>query len=103
MLNYKELLAQREVLDRQIEEARQAEVATAISQVRQLIVEFNLSAIDCGFATDASNKLAPKKTKAVVVPKYRSPDGKTWTGRGKPPKWLVEFQTQGRSREDFRI
>lgn len=103
MLNYKELLAQRDVLDRQIEEARQTEVAAAITQVQQLIVEFNLSATDCGFAADVSNKIAFKKAKAVVAPKYRSPEGKTWTGRGKPPKWVAQHETQGRSREDFRI
>lgn len=103
MTNYKDLLVQREVLDRKIEEARQTEMAAAVAQVKQLIDEFSLSAADCGFFADEGNKLAPKKIKAMVAPKYRSPDGQTWTGRGKPPKWLAEFEVQGRSREDFRI
>jgi DNA-binding protein H-NS len=103
MSNYKELLAQREVLDRKIEEARQVELASAIGKVRQLIAEFLLSAADCGFHGEVGNKLALKKTRTVVAPKYRSPDGKTWTGRGKAPKWLAEFEAQGRTREDFKI
>jgi DNA-binding protein H-NS len=103
MSNYKELLAQREELDRKIEEARQTEVAAAIAQVRQLVAQFGLSAVDCGFSAGAGNKLASNKAKVVVAPKYRSSDGKAWTGRGKPPKWLAEYEAQGRSREDFRI
>jgi len=31
----------------------------------------------------------PKKT---VEPKYRGPNGETWSGRGSTPKWLRELQ-----------
>jgi DNA-binding protein H-NS len=37
--------------------------------------------------------------KRSVVPKFRDLEtGKTWTGRGMTPKWLV-----GKNRDDFRI
>ncbi|WP_423599971.1 H-NS family nucleoid-associated regulatory protein [Roseateles sp. MS654] len=26
----------------------------------------------------------------------------TWSGRGRAPKWLVDLETQGRGREEFR-
>ena len=39
MASYKELVAQREALDKQIEETRQAESKAAIAQVRQLIAD----------------------------------------------------------------
>jgi len=35
--------------------------------------------------------------------KYRSPNGDTWSGRGKPPKWLQTLETEGRKREEFRV
>ena len=44
MANYKELLAQREALDKQIEELRQVELRSAIDQARQLIAEWRLTA-----------------------------------------------------------
>ncbi|HMW80121.1 MAG TPA: H-NS family nucleoid-associated regulatory protein, partial [Accumulibacter sp.] len=46
---YRELLAQREALDRKIEEARREEVSSAVAKVKQLIAEYDLTAADCGF------------------------------------------------------
>ena len=47
---------------------------------------------------------APRKRgRGVVAPQYRSPDGADWSGRGKPPRWLVEQERQGRNRDEFRI
>lgn len=103
MANYKELLLQRETLDRQIEEARKTEIAAAIAQVRQLVAEFSLSAADCGFRGAAGEKSSSTKAKSVVAPKFRSPDGQTWTGRGKAPKWLSELEAKGRRREEFKL
>ena len=39
-----------------------------------------------------------------VPPKYRHPDtGKTWTGRGRKPKWVQEWMDSGRDIEELRI
>jgi DNA-binding protein H-NS len=38
-----------------------------------------------------------------VPPKYRSPSGETWAGRGRRPKWLVAAMKKGRKVEDFLI
>ena len=38
-----------------------------------------------------------------VPPKYRSPSGETWAGRGAKPKWLVAAIKGGRKLEDFLI
>jgi DNA-binding protein H-NS len=38
-----------------------------------------------------------------VPPKYRSPDGETWAGRGAKPKWLVEALKKGKRMDDFLI
>ena len=37
-------------------------------------------------------------------PKFRDPvTGNTWAGVGRAPKWIVEAEAAGKSREDFRI
>jgi DNA-binding protein H-NS len=47
----------------------------------------------------ASSSLKGRK----VPPKYRSPKGETWAGRGARPKWLVAAMKKGRKMEDFLI
>jgi len=38
-----------------------------------------------------------------VPPKYRSPSGETWAGRGAKPRWLVDAIKRGKKLEDFLI
>ena len=42
-----------------------------------------------------------KETK--VAPKFRSPKGETWAGRGAKPRWLVAAIKEGKKLEDFAI
>jgi len=42
--------------------------------------------------------------KKPIPPKYRHPQtGNTWTGRGKPPRWLSDAEAAGTSRQTFLI
>lgn len=59
-------------------------------------------------AKKAARKTAakgPKSGKGIVPPKYRNPANpdETWTGRGKPPRWMAEYLAQGKQKEDFLI
>ncbi|MBS0294015.1 MAG: H-NS histone family protein [Proteobacteria bacterium] len=95
--SYKELLKQREALEQQIAEAKSREMAVAVSQVRELIAAFGLTQQDV-FPVGRSAR-AGGATGVKVAPKYRDPaTGQTWTGRGKPPKWI-----QNLDREKFAI
>jgi DNA-binding protein H-NS len=38
-----------------------------------------------------------------VPPKYRSPSGETWAGRGAKPKWMAEALKKGKKMESFLI
>ena len=38
-----------------------------------------------------------------VKPKYRSPDGDTWSGRGLPPRWMAVALKAGKAKDDFLI
>ncbi|VCU72548.1 H-NS histone family protein [Pigmentiphaga humi] len=49
-------------------------------------------------------KPAAKAPARQVAPKYRHPEtGETWTGRGKPPRWLVAAEGAGATRDQFLI
>ena len=95
MSQYAELKAQIAKLQAQADDARRAELATVIADIRQKIAEFGLSATDLGFPQGARRGRPPKKT--PLPPKYRDPkSGATWSGRGKPPKWIA-----GKNRDRF--
>ena len=50
-------------------------------------------------ALNGAKSLKGKK----VPPKYRSPSGETWAGRGQRPKWLVAAMKKGKKIESFLI
>ncbi|KGG84421.1 histone [Comamonas thiooxydans] len=92
MATYKELLEQRAQLEKQISDARKAEVGDAVAKIRALMKDFDLSISDI-----APSRAADKREK--VEPKFRDPTtGATWTGRGKPPAWIKD-----KNRDDFAI
>lgn len=91
MSEYKNLLAQKATLDAQIEAAQAEAKAKAVTETRALIQEHGLTAADVFPQGKAKG--------SVGAPKYRDPTtGATWTGRGKPPKWIV-----GQERSAFVI
>lgn len=51
----------------------------------------------------AQSKRASSAKGRTVAPKYRGPNGETWTGRGVTPRWMAALIAQGRSKEEFTI
>ncbi len=55
-------------------------------------------------ASKGGGKRAPSKSAGTVVaPKYRGPNGETWTGRGLMPRWLSALVASGKTKEQFAI
>ena len=100
---YQELCAEIETLKQRAEVARAKEISSAVAEVRRIIKDYGLTANDCGFSA-AKSVSASKKAKTVPV-KYRHPGNGalTWTGRGKPPKWLAEMEAKGHKRTEFLV
>lgn len=93
----KELLQQREALEKAIADARQNEISVAVSKVRELIAEYGLTVQDV--FPGRAGRAAGQKSTSKVAAKYRDPaTGQTWTGRGKAPKWI-----DGKDRNQFLI
>ena len=94
---YKELLQQREALESAIAQARQNEISSAVSKVRELAAEYGLTVQD--IFPGRGGKTGADKSASKVAAKYRDPaTGQTWTGRGKAPKWI-----DGKDRTPFVI
>ena len=95
MATLQELIAQKEALEKLIQDTRQTELAEAISQVKTLIATFGLTQEDIFGASRGAKKVKAEGSK--VAAKYRDPvTGKEWSGRGLAPKWL-----QGREKSEF--
>lgn len=99
MATYRELLAQRDALNKEIEAAHQIEVIEAIKQVKALIEDFGLTAAQCGFSV-AEQSAPTQPTKPVAV-YYRTPDGTEWSGRGRTPVAIQKLVDAGNKLEDF--
>jgi DNA-binding protein H-NS len=95
MATLQELLRQQQMLAQQIEDARRSEFAEILASIRAQVKQHNLSVSDI-FPSGGRRRGRPL---GKVAPKYRDPaSGKTWTGRGKAPKWI-----EGRDRAQFAI
>jgi len=95
MMNLKELMAQRTALDEQINTLQKEAKAQAVTNVKSLVAEFNLT-IDDIFG---GGRKASVGSGIKVAAKYRNPEtGEVWTGRGRAPKWI-----DGKERGQFLI
>ncbi len=59
-----------------------------------------------GRVAATGKKPAPRRSKAAgttVAPKYRGPNGETWSGRGLMPRWLAALVAEGRAKEEFAV
>ena len=101
MASLRELLAQKEALDREIESTRKQARAEAVAKIRALMSEYDLTSTD--LSTKPTGKIGPR-TGAKVAIKYRnSATGDTWSGRGLQPKWLKAALSSGRNIGDFAV
>lgn len=92
-------------LRKKLDEKRKAERTQAISAARDLIKIHGLTGLELGFTGKTSTKRASSDDKRITVaPKYKDPSSsKTWTGRGKTPRWLVTYLSSGKSKQDYLI
>jgi len=99
-----ELMAQREALERQIEQTKTQERGEAIEKVKAMMAEYGLTVADLGSRAPASKPKKGKSAGKKVAAKYRNPStGETWSGRGLQPRWLKAALASGRKVADFAV
>jgi DNA-binding protein H-NS len=69
---------------------------------RRAELEKELAALD-GQAKGKALRIGSSLKGTKVPPKYRSPSGETWAGRGVKPRWMVEALKKGKKMESFLI
>ncbi|GAB2750678.1 H-NS histone family protein [Melaminivora jejuensis] len=91
---YRELLEERKALDEKLAVMRREATQSAVRQVREIIETYDLTEADV-FGRGAARGIAEPSEKRPVAPKYRDPvTGQTWTGRGKPPRWIAGVENR---------
>jgi DNA-binding protein H-NS len=93
MPTYQEYQKQIAELGKLAEQARQQEILEARKKIQALLNEYGLT------SADLEEVKKPVKKQGGVEAKYRDTEtGKTWSGRGRAPRWL-----DGKNREDYLI
>lgn len=91
--SYKDYQKEIADLQKKAEDARRAELAGAITQIKLLMKEFNISIKDLKLK-DGKVSRAPGK---ALPAKYRDPvSGDTWTGRGRSPAWVAKAKAENK-------
>lgn len=104
MSKLKEIQDQIKELQRQEAEEINRQKDSVITDIKEKIKLYKISAEDLGYLDPASLINTKSANKKPVKPKYQSPDGKdTWSGRGPRPKWFKELLEQGHSKENLLI
>ena len=76
-------------------------LSTKVSELRKDLARLTGSNFKNG-ERHQQRKRGPKKG-VKVAPKYRSPKGELWSGRGLTPRWLVAEMKKGKKLESFAI
>jgi DNA-binding protein H-NS len=81
--------------DRRDREAK----ALAMSQIKAIAVKAGITVSLADKNLEPQKKGAKLGAKAKV--KYRSATGEEWSGRGKKPKWIIDYIASGQKLEDL--
>jgi DNA-binding protein H-NS len=97
------LRAEIAVLEAQAEQVRKRELSEVVAQIKTQMAMYGVTPADLGFRGAATGSKPTSRVLAAreaAPPKYQDPKtGRTWTGHGKPPNWIVG----SKSRDSFLI
>ena len=101
---YADIQKEIESLQKAADTLRQKEVAGVIQRIKAAIATYELTAQDLGFGRKTGGRPAhtapaPKRGKAGV---YRDASGKTWSGRGRRPGWIIAALAAGKTLDELR-
>lgn len=103
-----------ERLQKQAAALEQKQRVPVINEIIRTMREYDITPDDIAAAfgrktgkaarTPGKSAAAARTVRNPVPPKYRNPEtGATWSGRGKPPRWVSEAEAAGKSRDEFLI
>ncbi len=91
-----ELQAQMASIQKQINEQKAAGKREALADILSKMNEFGIT------IHEIQRRIVPVKAKAAKTVKYRLED-KTWSGKGKKPKWVKNIEERGGRLDDYLV
>ncbi|MBF0604994.1 MAG: H-NS histone family protein [Nitrospirae bacterium] len=91
-------------IDSLIKKKRREKSKQIRSQMNELARVAGYESIE-EFVENQTGRMTRSDKGLKLPPKYRNPQDhdQTWSGKGPTPKWLREYENNGRNREDLRI
>ncbi|MGE3923118.1 MAG: H-NS family nucleoid-associated regulatory protein [Lautropia sp.] len=86
---------------------RAREIRPEIARIRKVIAKYGLTPADLfgetgGRRAEKAASPRPSRARVGAEVKYRDPDGNTWSGRGRPPRWVVAARAAGKL-DDYAV
>ncbi|MFC5512796.1 H-NS family nucleoid-associated regulatory protein [Massilia jejuensis] len=99
--NLSELKGLQVEIEKEIKNRQQQEVTKAREQILAIAQGLGVSVEELLTNNGGKSKGTGKKVEA----QYRNPadNAKTWTGRGRQPRWIADGLAGGKTLDDFRI
>lgn len=93
--SYAELAAQIETLKIAAQEAKKREASDVIAEMKAKIELFGLTQKDLFGTQEKTKKAISPKVAVTKGVTYRHPDGRTWSGHGRRPQWIIDAAPSG--------
>lgn len=117
MTNLIDIQGQIEKLQKQASDIRAKEFDKTVQDILTTMQAFGITTKDLHAASLRTAKTRGKvaaparkpRSKSAstagikVAPKFRGPNGETWSGRGLMPRWLSALVAQGREKDEFAV
>ena len=100
IVSQKSLEAELARLQKRIRKAQLARQKVVRSIAKQ-IENHGISLSELRQAMNGRSVKTRRQSKVAV--KYRDDQGNSWTGRGRPPRWLVAAEKAGKKRQHFAV
>ena len=99
---FTDLIANRQSIDAEIKTMQETEIVMLKRNAISLASVLNISVAELlGIKVDDER---PRRKRREVKAKYKHPtEDLTWSGRGKPPKWILELIAAGNEKSKFLI
>lgn len=106
-MNVAELTALRDAAEakrlEKLEDAKNAVIERARAEIEQMDLSFESVFLKVSMSPPEASRRTRKDAGEPVPAKFRGPNGETWSGRGRMPKWLQALEAEGKSRKDFAV
>ena len=99
-------------IEKEIESRNRKKRGQALEEIKSIVAKYGLRLDEVmgqpaeRKPRDSSKKITDKTAKKPPTVLYRHPENPalTWAGgRGRPPKWIKDWESSGRSRDEARV